>query len=262
MRLDQAIVQKKLISSRTKAKEAIEKGLVFYQGKPLLKPSTDIQDLDALEVRGIVCPYVSRGGFKLEKALGHFHLDLRNKTVLDIGSSTGGFTDCALQNGAKAVIAVDVGRDQMNPHLRQNPAVTLYEQTDFRDIDIKKIEKAQIVVSDVSFISITKMLPKICEMPNIEHLICLIKPQFECGKEVADKYHGVIKNSKIHETVLMNVLDTFNQCGFYLKDLTFSPILGGSGNIEYLAHWTRTAPAINPHISAVVCSAHKETNIP
>ena len=242
MRLDVALVQQKLIDTRTKAKAAIEKGLVFYEGKPAIKPSQDIQNLEGLEIRGSVCPYVSRGGLKLEKALHEFHIKLKDATVLDIGSSTGGFTDCALQNGAKKVIAVDVGKKQMVDSLRNNPSVILYEQTDFRDIATDKIAPCSVAVSDVSFISITKMIPKLKEMPNLTDLICLIKPQFECGKAVADKYHGIIKNKKVHEQVLTRVLETFHENGFYIQNLTFSPIQGGSGNIEYLAHFT-TAPS-------------------
>ena len=157
MRLDVALVQQKLIETRTKAKVAIEAGLVFYQGQALTKPSQDIQNLKELEIRGTVCPYVSRGGLKLQKALQAFKINLKNKIILDIGSSTGGFTDCALQNGAKQVIAVDVGKNQMVESLRNHPSVTLYEQTDFRDIDLNKIINCTLVVSDVSFISITKM---------------------------------------------------------------------------------------------------------
>lgn len=243
MRLDIALVQQNLIETRTKAKAAIEAGLVFYQGQPATKPSQDIQDLNKLEIRGTLCPYVSRGGLKLEKALQEFKIDLKNRTVLDIGSSTGGFTDCALQHGAKHVIAVDVGKDQMVESLRKNPAVAVYEQTDFRNIKTNEIADCTIAVSDVSFISITKMIPKLKSMPNLTDLICLIKPQFECGKEMADKYHGVIKDQKAHETVLTKVINAFQESGFYLQNLTFSPIQGGSGNIEYLAHFTTVSPS-------------------
>lgn len=252
MRLDLALVQAKLVGTRTKAKAAIEGGNVFYQGTPALKPSQDIQDLAALEIRGQLMPYVSRGGLKLEKALHTFNISLQNKIVLDIGSSTGGFTDCALQHGAQKVVAVDVGKDQMVPILRTNPSVIVYEQTDFRTISLDKIDLCTVAVSDVSFISITKMLPKLNEMTHLTDLICLIKPQFECGKEIADKYHGVIKDPSVHISVLNAILKTFQENGFFLKNITFSPIQGGSGNIEYLTHFDKIGPTLSPNIEQLV----------
>lgn len=259
MRLDVALVQQKLIDTRTKAKAVIEAGLVFYQGKPITKPSQDIQNPEGLEVRGTLCPYVSRGGLKLEKALNEFKINLKDKTILDIGSSTGGFTDCALQHGAKQIIAVDVGKDQMVESLRNNPAVALYEQTDFRNIKTDKIAPCTIAVSDVSFISITKMISKLKEIPKLTDLICLIKPQFECGKEIADKYHGVIKDKKAHKEVLEKVINTFQDNDFYLQGLTFSPIQGGSGNIEYLAHFIKTKSNFKPDFAHIVTTAFQQT---
>ena len=255
MRLDIALVQQKLIDTRTKAKAAIEAGLVFYKNEIVTKPSQDISSPEELEIRGTLCPYVSRGGLKLEKALQEFKINLKDKTVLDIGSSTGGFTDCALQHGAKQVVAVDVGKDQLASSLRNNPTVIVYEQTDFRTIDTSKIADCTIAVSDVSFISITKMIPKLKEISNLTDLICLIKPQFECGKEMADKYHGVIKNKQVHQQVLEDVLSAFQENGFYLQNLTFSPIQGGSGNIEYLAHFTTNPSSKKFHINQVVQDA-------
>ncbi|MBQ4471764.1 MAG: TlyA family RNA methyltransferase [Alphaproteobacteria bacterium] len=257
MRLDLALVQKQLFETRSKAKEAIECGIVFYQGSPATKPSQQIQNLDDLEIRGQILPYVSRGGLKLEKALKVFHIDLNNKIVLDIGSSTGGFTDCALQHGAKQVISVEVGRDQMNHKLRLNPQVTLYEQTDFRDIEADKIVPCTIAVSDVSFISITKMLPKLKQMPNLTDVICLIKPQFECGKEIADKFRGIIRDQNVHVHVLEKVLHAFIECGFYPKNITFSPITGASGNIEYLAHFQLHPTKFQPDIQKIVTEAYQ-----
>ena len=238
MRLDLALVQKGFFTSRTKAQDAIKSDIVFYDNQNISKSSFDVTNLDLLEIRGKSMPYVSRGGLKLEKALNTFHVDLTNKAVLDIGSSTGGFTDCALQHGAKSVVAVDVGREQMDHALRENPAVTLYEETDFRTIETAKIDECSIAVSDVSFISITKMLPKLSQMQKLKEIICLIKPQFECGKEYNDKYHGIIKDPKIHEQALTLVLDAFQKYGFYLHAITYSPIQGKNGNIEYLAYFT------------------------
>jgi len=258
MRLDLALVERKLISTRTKAKAAIESGLVFYHGKAILKPSFDIQNLEALEIKGELMPYVSRGGLKLEKALHTFKINLQNKIVLDIGSSTGGFTDCALQHGAQHVIAIDVGKDQLDSKLRQNPLVIVYEQCDFRTIQLSKIQQAQIAVSDVSFISVTKMLPKLSELPALEAIICLIKPQFECGKAIADQYKGIIKNKKIHEEILTKVLDCFQTAGFYLKGLTYSPICGACGNIEYLAYFDKTKSNLQIQPSTIIQAAFKD----
>ena len=241
MRLDLALVQANLVPTRTKAKATIEAGLVSYKEDIVLKPSTDIQDLSQLKILGQFCPYVSRGGLKLEKALRCFDVSVRDKVVLDIGSSTGGFTDCALKEGAKHVIAIDVGRDQMDKHLRQNPNITLYEQTDFRNISLEKIKTATLIVSDVSFISLEKLLPKMVQLPLVTDIICLIKPQFECGPQIAQKYQGVILNQTIHESVLSKVILAFEKAHLFLKEITYSPIMGGSGNIEYLAHFTRNS---------------------
>jgi len=255
MRLDQALVEAHLFESRSKAKQAILDGLVFQQDRCLKKPSEQIEDPASLSIHGTPMPYVSRGGLKLEKALDTFQISLKNKIVLDIGSSTGGFTDCALQRGAQKVIAVDVGQEQLALSLRKNPKIILYEKTDFRSIDKTKISSCEIAVSDVSFISITKMIPKLLELPNLTDLICLIKPQFECGKEIADKYKGIIKDKKVHEELLNNIIDTFDKNGFCLCNLTFSPITGNSGNIEYLAHFNKKMPAKHIAIPTLITSA-------
>lgn len=257
MRLDQALVEAHLFDSRTKAKQAILDGIVFYQNKCAQKPSEQIEDLSALSIQGTPMPYVSRGGLKLEKALQQFQINLKNKIILDIGSSTGGFTDCALQHEAKKVIAVDVGQNQLAASLRNNKKIDLYEKTDFRSIDLDKIIACEIAVSDVSFISITKMIPKLLELPHLTDLICLIKPQFECGKEIADKYKGIIKNKKIHEELLKNIIQIFNEKGLYLQGLTFSPITGNSGNIEYLAYFSKKRQNLNISISELVALAFK-----
>ena len=241
MRLDQALVVAKLFPTRTKAKQAILDGIVFYHGQITTKPSEDITDLDSLEICGEIMPYVSRGGLKLAKALFEFNIDLTNQIVLDIGSSTGGFTDCALQNGANHVFAVDVGTNQMDATLKLNPKITLYEQTDFRNLDLSLVQQATIAVSDVSFISVTKMLPQLEQLKNLQHLIILIKPQFECTPEITRKYHGIPNNPQIHEQVLQKVLESFQNSGFSIQNLIPSPIQGKDGNIEYLAHFNRNS---------------------
>ena len=239
MRIDQALIEKQFFKTRTKAKEALLSGVVFYAGRKIEKPAFEVSDLSLLEIKGPVMPYVSRGGLKLEKALQVFHIDLNGKVVLDIGSSTGGFTDCALKNGAKAVIAVDVGTNQLDGSLRNLPAVTLYEQTDFRNMDAGLIQNADFACIDVSFISVKKLLNKLSELEHLTELVCLIKPQFECGKEIADKYRGIIRDKKIHQQVLQDIVHSFSMHHFFCRGLTFSPIAGGSGNREYLACFTR-----------------------
>lgn len=258
MRIDQALVQKQLLRTRTKAKKALLDGIVFYDGKQIRKPSFDVQDLSLLEIRGLIMPYVSRGGLKLEKALKVFKIDLQGKIMLDIGSSTGGFTDCALKNGIKSVIAVDVGTNQLDMHLRDLSTVTLYEQTDFRDMDLSLLLKVQFATIDISFISVKKILDKLSHLPQLEEVICLIKPQFECGKEVAYRYHGVIKNQQVHQDILKGIISAFSEHQFYCQGLTFSPIAGGSGNREYLAYFTKNLTVYHPNFTEIVAQAFTE----
>ncbi|MBP5343537.1 MAG: TlyA family RNA methyltransferase [Alphaproteobacteria bacterium] len=241
MRADKALVELKIFLTRTKAQQAIKDGIVTYQGQVITKPGTDISDTAQLSIVGEIMPYVSRGGLKLEKALHHFQIDLKGKTVLDIGSSTGGFSDCALQHGAKHIIAIDTGTNQMDSQLRQDKRISLFEQTDFRSFPIEKMSKAQVAVIDISFLSVTKILKKLASLQNIQEVICLIKPQFECGKEIADKYKGVVLNQQVHIDILNNLILAFQQNGFFIQGLTFSPITGGSGNIEYLAYFSHQA---------------------
>lgn len=238
-RLDNELVSRNLVSSRSKAKSFILEGLIYCDGKKIKKPSFIINENTFIEIKGNIMPYVSRGGLKLEKAIDSFKLDFKDKIVLDIGSSTGGFTDCSLQKGASKVIAVDVGKDQMVNELRDNKRVKLYEQMDFRTIEKDKIEDSSIIVMDVSFISTKLLLERIKELENVKEIVCLIKPQFECGKEVADKYKGIILNKDEHIKVLNNVLKNFKEIDFYCNGLITSPIRGKDGNIEYLGYFTK-----------------------
>lgn len=258
MRIDQALTQKQFFKTRTKAKEALLSGIVFYAGKQIKKPSFDVVDLSLLEIRGDIMPYVSRGGLKLEKALNIFQIDLKGKNMLDIGSSTGGFTDCALKHGIQSVIAVDVGTDQFDMSLRDLSSVALYEQTDFRNMDLTLLQDVHIVTIDVSFISVKKLLDKLIQLPQLKEIICLIKPQFECGKEVADKYHGVIKDKQIHQNILKEIIGAFSEHKFYCQGITFSPITGGSGNREYLAYFTKIPTDYQPNFSEVIAQAFIE----
>ena len=237
-RLDIYLVEAMGIKSRSKAQELIRGGFVTCNGKKASKTGLFVSEKDDIKIlQNDVLKYVSRGGLKLEKAIREFELDLTGKTILDIGSSTGGFTDCALQHGAKKVVAVDVGTDIMDAVLRKDPRVELHENTDIRDFDIDKEEYSDIsyCVCDASFISLPVALSKLGSSNKEFNLVTLIKPQFECGQKTAAKYKGVITDRQVHKDVLTRVLNDMKELGFSLQKLTFSPITGGDGNIEYLA---------------------------
>ncbi len=252
-RLDKELVNRKIIENRTKAQELIVKGFVFINGKQALKVSTGVDVVDKIEVKqNDLFKYVSRGGFKLEKALKVFDVSLKNKVVLDIGSSTGGFTDCSLQNGAKKVVAVDVGTDLMHEKLRADTRVELFENTNIALLNHEKFCEADIIVTDVSFVSLNKIFESIVKVHKQFEIVCLIKPQFECGMEIARKYKGIILNQKIHRQVLENTINMFNQNNYYVKGLTFSPIKGGDGNIEYLAYLSPNQPNIGLNVNNLV----------
>jgi 23S rRNA (cytidine1920-2'-O)/16S rRNA (cytidine1409-2'-O)-methyltransferase len=236
-RLDVLLVQQGHYETREKAKAAVMAGLVRVNGERLDKPGTKIKLTDLLEVKGALHPYVSRGGLKLEKAIRFFGVPFDNQTVIDIGASTGGFTDCALQHGAQKVIAVDVGYGQLAWSLRQDPRVVVMERTNFRHLLPEQIgEQVQIAVMDVSFISIRLLLPVIAALliPGGQ-LLTLIKPQFEAGRENVGK-NGIVRDPLVHISVLSRVCQTAAEIGFQLEDLTFSPITGGDGNVEFLLH--------------------------
>ena len=252
-RLDKELVNRKLAQNRTKAQELIVKGFVFVNNEQVLKVSFNVREQAFIEVKeNNLFKYVSRGGFKLEKALNVFDLNITNKIILDIGSSTGGFTDCSLQNGAKKVIAVDVGTDLMHEKLRKDKRVELYENTNITVLNNDKFCEADIIVTDVSFVSLTKIFETIIKQPKKFEIMCLIKPQFECGKEIAKKYKGIILNEKIHRQILENTIQMFNANNYFVKGLTFSPIKGGDGNIEYLAHLNPNSPNISLNINKIV----------
>lgn len=235
-RIDIELVNRNIVNSRARAQESIKNGLIYCNNKCITKCSFSVCEDDILELRGEPLKYVSRGGLKLEKAINTFNINLKNKVMCDIGSSTGGFSDCALQNGIDEIYAIDVGSNQLHDSIRSNPKVHVMENTDFRNIDINLISKTQIVTIDVSFISVTKLVPKISELPNCNEIVCLVKPQFECGKENADKFKGVVLSKSIHFEVITNIISAFKEIHFLAEGLTSSPIKGGSGNIEYLLY--------------------------
>lgn len=238
MRLDVYLVDKNIFETRNKAQMSIKKGIVYVDGKKITKPSFEVNE-NKIEIKGNVLPYVSRAGLKLEKAIKTFNIKLEEKTMVDIGSSTGGFTDCALQNNIKKVIAIDVGKDQMSLKIKDNKKVELHEQTDFRNVDLDILKEVDIATIDVSFISVKLLMEKLSKMNNLKEVVCLIKPQFECGKEIADKYKGIIKNKEVHRKVIDDVKNYFKQINFDVKNITTSPIKGGSGNTEFLGYFIK-----------------------
>ena len=234
-RLDSLLVKKGLVVSRTRGEYEIKNGNVLIDGKVVTKPSTKVSDEQEIIINNKF-DYVSKGALKLLKAIESFNIDLSNKVMIDIGSSTGGFSDVALRNNIKKVIAVDVGTDQFDKELQKDPRIELHENTDIRSLIIEdKIDTATI---DISFISVTKIISKLEEI-NPKEIVLLIKPQFECGKEISDRYKGIPLNKDVHKTVIESVIKSFEDIGYYISGLTYSPITGGSGNIEYLGYFTK-----------------------
>lgn len=237
-RLDVILVKQGLAESREKAKAVIMAGDVFVDGQREDKAGSCFdEEKVSIEVRGNNLPYVSRGGLKLEKAMKQFKLSLTDKVCMDIGASTGGFTDCMLQNGAMKVYSVDVGHGQLAWKLRNDERVVCMEKTNFRYMVREDIEDDLDFASvDVSFISLTKILiPARNLLKNTGEMVCLIKPQFEAGKDKVGK-KGVVREPKVHKEVIEKVLDFADFIGFEVLDLEFSPIKGPEGNIEYLVH--------------------------
>ena len=251
-RLDKELVSRGLFASRAKAQEAIDAGIVTVNGAAVDKASLKVSADDELAVSGEALAYVSRAGLKLEHAIEAFGVELAGRRLLDIGSSTGGFTDCALQNGAVGSFAVDVGRDQLAPKLRDDSRVVVMEGIDFRDLNPIDVEGADIASIDVSFISAAKLVGNLARMTDIVDVICLIKPQFECGKETAHRFRGVPLDQKVHVQAISSVISSFADEGFFCQDLCASPIRGMSGNVEYLAHFTRETSAQELDICTIV----------
>ena len=236
-RLDILLVKRNLAESREKAKAVIMSGCVYVDGQKEDKAGSTFPEEAAIEVRGHTLPYVSRGGLKLEKALANFDVDVKGKVCTDVGSSTGGFTDCMLQNGAVKVFAIDVGRGQLDWKLRNDPRVVCMEKTNIRYVTPEDIgEPVDFSSIDVSFISLTKVLMPIREyLKEDGEIVALIKPQFEAGREKVGK-KGVVREKSTHMEVIRKVMDYARSIGFDLCDLDVSPIRGPEGNIEYLIH--------------------------
>lgn len=261
-RLDVLLVKRGLAPSREKAKAMIMAGNVFVDGQREDKAGTSFQEEVPIEIHGHTLKYVSRGGLKLEKAMQHFDLSLDGKICMDIGASTGGFTDCMLQNGAVKVYAVDVGYGQFAWKLRQDPRVVCMEKTNIRYVTPEDIADVLDFASvDVSFISLTKVLGPAKELLREGgEMVCLIKPQFEAGKEKVGK-KGVVRDKAVHLEVIEKVISFAKEIGFQVLNLEFSPIKGPEGNIEYLVH-LRKGPEITQEeavdANAVVEQAHAQ----
>ena len=236
-RLDVLLVQQGYATSREKAKAIIMAGQVYVDGQKEDKAGSMFKEEAKIEVRGNTLKYVSRGGLKLEKAMSHFAVTLEGKVCMDVGASTGGFTDCMLQNGATKVYSVDVGQGQLAWKLRNDERVVCMEQTNFRYVTPEDIPDALDFASvDVSFISLTKILiPARNLLKTGGQMVCLIKPQFEAGRGKVGK-NGVVREPQIHEEVIRKIIDYADSIGFEVLHLEYSPIKGPEGNIEYLLH--------------------------
>ena len=258
-RLDVLLTDQGYADTRSKAQAIIMSGQVYVNGQKADKPGVSYEETVELEVRGAVCPYVSRGGLKLEKALRDFGVKPEGYVCSDSGASTGGFTDCLLQQGAKKVFAIDVGYGQLDWKIRSDERVVVMERTNIRYVTPEDLgEPLDLSVIDVSFIGLEIVLPTIKTLLKpTGQVLCLIKPQFEAGKENVGK-KGVVRDPKIHKMVLDNFVSLVNTLGFRILGLTFSPVKGPEGNIEFLGHLTLDdVTGIEPDTAEVVAQAHK-----
>lgn len=258
IRLDQRITELGLCESREKAKAAIMAGDVYVNGQKALKAGDSVKPEDSIEVRGGM-EFVSRGGYKLKKAMQVFPISLEDCVCMDIGASTGGFSDCMLQNGARHVYCVDVGYGQLAWKIRSDERVTNFERTNIRYFEAEAIpEKPDFISVDVSFISLRLVLPKVKELLKDDgSAVCLIKPQFEAGKEKVGK-KGVVREQSTHIEVVEAITEFAKGLGFTVAGLDFSPIKGPEGNIEYLMYIKNSGEAADYDISALVAKSHSE----
>ena len=258
-RLDVLLVEKGYFDSRAKAQAVIMSGDVYINGQKADKAGQSYETNVEIEVRGDVCPYVSRGGLKLEKALRNFKIDPTGYVCSDSGASTGGFTDCLLQGGAKKVFAIDVGYGQLAWKIRNDPRVVTMERTNIRYVTPEEIgEPLDLSVVDVSFISLKIVLPAIKNLlrPECGQVVCLIKPQFEAGKEKVGK-KGVVRDPAVHQEVLEAFVELAKSLDFSIINLTFSPVKGPEGNIEFLGHLSlKDEPDNIPDLQELVSQAH------
>ena len=258
-RLDVLLTERGYADTRTKAQAIIMSGLVYVGGQKADKPGVSYEESVDIEVRSGACPYVSRGGLKLEKALRDFGVDPTGYVCSDSGASTGGFTDCLLQQGASKVFAIDVGYGQLDWKIRSDPRVVVMERTNVRYVTPEQLgEPLDLSVVDVSFISLKIVLPVIKTfLKTTGQVLCLIKPQFEAGKDKVGK-KGVVREPETHKEVLDDFVALADELEFKILGLTFSPVKGPEGNIEFLGHLTLDdKPGIRPDTSEVVRQAHE-----
>ena len=259
-RLDILLVKRGLAESREKAKAVIMSGIVYVDGQKEDKAGQTFGDTANIEVRGSTLKYVSRGGLKLEKAMECFDVSVKDKVCMDIGASSGGFTDCMLQNGAKKVYAVDVGHGQLAWKLRNDTRVVVMEKTNIRYVKPEDIgESIDFASIDVSFISLSKVLPAAYNLLGERgEIVALIKPQFEAGREKVGK-KGVVREKSTHIEVIQNCFAYAKENGFFVRELEFSPVKGPEGNIEYLYHLVKSGDVDSDiDIEAVVNTAHEK----
>jgi len=258
IRLDQRITELGLCESREKAKAAIMAGDVYVNGQKALKAGDNVKPEDKIEVRSAM-EFVSRGGYKLKKAMQVFPVRLEDKVCMDIGASTGGFSDCMLQNGARHVYCVDVGYGQLAWKIRSDKRVTNFERTNIRYFEVEVLpEKPDFISVDVSFISLRLVLPRVRELLKDDgEAVCLIKPQFEAGREKVGK-KGVVREQSTHIEVVENITAFAGEQGFAVSGLDFSPIKGPEGNIEYLMYIRMQGESVETDIAELVARSHTE----
>lgn len=256
-RLDVLLFEKGMVPSRERAKAIIMSGIVYVNNQKADKAGMSIPEDAEIEIRGKTNSFVSRGGLKIEKALTYFQIDPKNLCVMDIGASTGGFTDCLLTRGARKVYSIDVGYGQLAWKLRQDPRVVCMERTNIRKVTPDMLDDVpEFAVIDVSFISLKLVLPVVAQLLN-EHgrIACLIKPQFEAGKGKVGK-KGVVREPEIHLDVLNAFVENAHEAGFHVYNLTFSPIKGPEGNIEFLGYIGKDREDADIDTAALVAEAH------
>lgn len=258
-RLDIILTERGIFPSREKAKASVMAGLIYVDGQRTDKPGTPVDTKAEISVKEDLCPYVSRGGLKLEKAIEVFGFSLDGKTAADIGASTGGFTDCMLKNGARKVFAIDVGYGQLDWKLRNDSRVINMEKVNVRYLDTGTIPDIIDFISiDVSFISLKLVFPVASSLLSDDgSLVCLVKPQFEAGREQVGK-KGIVRDAAVHAEVIAKVIGYGEENGLYSHGLTYSPVTGTKGNIEYLLYMKKSPASSAPDISTVVSASHGE----
>lgn len=261
MRLDVYLAENGIVKSRELAKRLISAGAVEINGKTVTKPAFNVSDTDNINITGEMPKYVGRGGYKLEKAIECFGIELRGLVCIDIGASTGGFTDCMLQNGAGYVYAVDVGHGQLDGKLLADSRICSMEGTNIKDVRAEDLlRKISFAATDVSFISLSKIMPKISELlEDNGSAVMLIKPQFECGKADIGK-NGIVRSPKVHARVMREIHAACTACGMGVVGMDFSPIQGGDGNIEYLMYAVKGAAGKIFDFDKIAADAQKSFN--